>query len=937
MKVRVSAIDVDFQDTRRSEVKEYLTKRYKHVASIATYAMFKDKNVIKDAARVFKVPIGEVNTALKPVATFEDYLDSPNTEDFRKKYPEVTSLATSLRGRVRSSGMHASGFVVSSQPIENYLPIETAKDTSSKNGPRIPVVAADMDEVAGVGMIKLDVLGLKALTIIDDTVRAIKESHGRDLDMASLPLIDPKIYEDLSNGYTRAIFQAEQPAYTSMLVRMGVRSFAELAASNALVRPGAMATIGALYMLRKSGAESVQYIHNLLKPFTEETYGCVLYQEQVMLACVELGGMTMREADKVRKIIGKKKDVHEFDQFKEKFVTGASVHITKQAAEKLWHDFEAHAGYSFNKCVSGETTVRRSASGRFCKDPDISVKALYELWNSSTAVGKKYRSRGLKIMSMDADGKVRPNRVVGVHQNGVRETFRVTLSNGAFIDATANHRHLTTFGYKRVDELSVGDEMLYSAFEYEPTVRPVGIGSGWAAKTSERSVASDGRLRPSLGGHSSEYTRNVGLLTDDCANCGRSDGRLEVAHLNSDNRDSRLANLARLCNSCHKTLDYKFGSRKKRSSKGYAVERLKVVSIVSNGLEMTYDVEMDTVEHNWLANGIVTHNSHAVAYSMITYWTAWLKHYYPREFMFSVLKNEGDKDARTEYLIECKRLGLKVYLPDVNKSGLGFTLEPDGIRFGLSDIKYISDSIGEKIINLRPFTSYANLLEKSQEKFSGVNSRAIAALNSVGAAVFEDNPRSGKERDNFYEYLSIPSFGTAELDPRLRAYSRTIDEYEENGAFIVIGMVRKIVRKPGWARAEVVDETGSAGIFTDENTPMEAGNMYVMLVSNNRIARYTAIDEVDEDNTSSFVQFLYRKYPDPAEGTHRVIAFNSRTTKAGKKMADVVLADHLNNMVPALVFPAVYPKVVSKMREGRLVVVELRETEDGSTTFVHSA
>lgn len=670
-------IDTDFQDNRRGEIKNnYLTRMYKNVASIATYAMFKDKNVIKDAARVFQIPRAEVERALKTVNTFEEYLDSPNTQEFRNKYPEVTDLATALRGRIRSSGMHASGFVVSREPIENYLPIETAKDAQSPNGPRVPLVAADMDEVAEVGMIKLDVLGLKALTIIDETLKAIYKNTGKMIDIRNLSFTDPKIYEDLSNGHTKAIFQAEQPAYTSLLVRMGVSSFAELAASNALVRPGAMNTIGASYVLRKNGHESVRYTHDMLKPFTEETYGCILYQEQVMQTCVSLGGMTMSEADKVRKIIGKKKDVREFDAFKDKFVTNASTHITKEAAEKLWHDFEAHAGYSFNK-------------------------------------------------------------------------------------------------------------------------------------------------------------------------------------------------------------------------------------------------------------------SHAVAYSMITYWTAWLKHYYPKEFMYAVLKNEMNKESRTDYLIEAKRLGLKVYLPDVNKSDLDFSMEEDGLRFGLADIKYISENIGTKIIAMRPFSSYADLTEKAGAKYSGVNSRAIFALNAVGAATFPDNPKRGNERDNFYEYLSIPSFGSASLDPRLKAYARTLDEYEDTGAFVVIAMVRKIVRKNGWARAEVVDETGSAGIFTDEHTPMEAGQMYVMLVSNNRIARYTAIDDATEDSTSTFIQFLYNRYDEPAEGMYRVVAFNPRTTKAGKKMADAVLADPLKNLVPTLVFPQAYPKASAKMREGRLVLAELRETEDG-TVFVHS-
>jgi DNA polymerase III alpha subunit len=272
----------------------------------------------------------------------------------------------------------------------------------------------------------------------------------------------------------------------------------------------------------------------------------------------------------------------------------------------------------------------------------------------------------------------------------------------------------------------------------------------------------------------------------------------------------------------------------------------------------------------------------------------------------------------------------------VNKRELGFTIEPDGIRFGLSDIKFISDNIGLKIMALRPFTSYQDLLEKTvQTKYSGVNARAVAALNAIGAAVFPDNPRHGKERDNFYEYLAIPAFGTSSLDPRLRAYARTLDEYEDRGAFVVIGMIKKIVRKNGWARAEVVDETGTAGIFTDENTPMEAGKMYVMLVSNNRIARYSEVDDANENSTSTFIQFLYNRQTDIAEGLYRVVAFNGRTTKAGKKMADVVLADPLNNLIPALVFPQAYARAFAKLKEGRLISSELRETEDG-TVFVHS-
>ena len=182
-----------------------------------------------------------------------------------------------------------------------------------------------------------------------DCIEIIKEREGTVIDLLSIKKDDQKVYEMLSDGYTKGVFQCEATPYTNLLVKMRVKSFAELAASNALVRPGAMNTIGKDYIARKHGRQNIDYLHQILKPLTEETYGCILYQEQVMQACVELGGMTMAEADKVRKIIGKKKDAREFDEFKDRFIKGASKYITPNAALDLWQDFEAHAGYSFNK------------------------------------------------------------------------------------------------------------------------------------------------------------------------------------------------------------------------------------------------------------------------------------------------------------------------------------------------------------------------------------------------------------------------------------------------------------------------------------------------------------------------------------------------------------------------------------------------------------
>ena len=664
-------IDTDFEDRRRKEVKDYLKKKFKHVASISTYTYFKDKGVIRDAARVFMVPLQEVNRALKQVDTFEDYMDSPNTKEFRTKYPEVTWLADRLRGRIRSVGVHAAGVVVAKDDLRKFAPVESREDAQDKVSGRIPVVAYDMDTVADIGLIKLDALGLKTLSVMSDTLKSIKQRSGKDINLSSLPLDDPKVYKMLSDGYTKGVFQAEATPYTNLLIKMGVDKFEDLAASNALVRPGAMNTVGASYIKRKHGDEAVQFIHPIMKPFTENTYGVIIYQEQVMQACVHLGGMTWSEADKVRKIIGKKKDAKEFDQFKDKFIDGASKHISKKQAETLWHTFEAHAGYSFNR-------------------------------------------------------------------------------------------------------------------------------------------------------------------------------------------------------------------------------------------------------------------SHAVAYSMLSYYAAWLKTYYPLEFMFSILKNENDKDARTEYLIEAKRLGLRVSLPHINESDIYFSLKEDRIQFGLAEVKFISDSIANKIIDKRPYIDYADFIQKASTKGSGINSRAVSALNAIGGAAFEDNPRNGKEKESYYEYLGIPTFNLAGIPPRIKAQARPIEEFDDLGSFVMFGMVKSIKRGTGWARVELVDETGSIGLFHHEQTPIETNQMYFIMVGDNRIARYIKVSDIDPKSDDLFVDYLYRKEYDLEEDEYIVVNFTPYVTKAGKTMSHIVLSNKDKELTRVIVFPTLYKFSLAKMREGMKCKPVLSKLDDGT-------
>jgi DNA polymerase-3 subunit alpha len=661
-------IDTDIQDSRRDEVKEYLVKQYRHVASIATFLQFKDKGVVRDIARVLHIPLTDVNKVLKTIDTWDEYCTSKTTLWFREKYPEVEQYGEQLRGRIRGTGIHAAGVVTAKEPIFKYAPMETRTSPGTKE--RIPVVAVDMGEAERIGLIKIDALGLKTLSVLDDTINIIKERHGVEIKPLEIDMEDRQVYEMLSAGHTKGVFQCEATPYTNLLVKMGVKNLDELAASNALVRPGAMNTIGKDYIARKHGKQNVDYRHMKMKEFTGDTYGCILYQEQVMQACVELGGMTMTTADKVRKIIGKKKDAKEFKQFEDMFVKGASQYLGEEGAKDLWHDFEAHAGYSFNK-------------------------------------------------------------------------------------------------------------------------------------------------------------------------------------------------------------------------------------------------------------------SHAVAYSTLSYWTAWLKYHYPLEFMFALLKNEKDKDTRTEYLIEAKRMGIPIKLPHVNDSDIDFKIEGKGIRFGLAGIKYVSDIIASRYIAARPFNSYKELEEFTFGKGNGVNSRALNSMRLIGAATFPDNPRNDAEvREHLYEYLNLPEFNIS-VPPHFHAFINEAEEYEEKGAFILMGMVKNIKRGKGWSRVEILDKTGVVGIFDDEQTTIEAGRTYIILASDNRITSAIPVDEA-KGSDNGVIKFLnYRQLPYTDEELY-VIAFKPRVTKAGKKMAYMVLADTARELHSVTVFPTQFPKAYMKVKEGNAYKFDFGKTKDGT-------
>lgn len=344
-------IDTDIEAERRHEVKDYLEKKYGNVASISTITYYKDKAAIKDAARVMGVPFAESNRAVKDFPTdnntINEFAKSPLTVEFRKKYPEVLPLARQLRGRVKNVGMHAAGLIISEEPISKYASVESRP--GGKDREKIPVVGLDMTEADSVGFIKIDLLGLSNLTVIKDCLKMIQDRHGKIIDPWHLPKEDKKTFDLLKKGHTAGVFQFEESASTALLHRMQVQDFNDLVIATSLVRTGAWKAIGEDYIATRMGQLPKKPIHKITEEFTEETLYFVVYQEQLMKLCTDLAGMSVAQANKVRKITAKKQDPKLLAEYREMFIEGSTKHISQAKADKLWESFEIAAEYMFNK------------------------------------------------------------------------------------------------------------------------------------------------------------------------------------------------------------------------------------------------------------------------------------------------------------------------------------------------------------------------------------------------------------------------------------------------------------------------------------------------------------------------------------------------------------------------------------------------------------
>ncbi|MBZ9713888.1 DNA polymerase III subunit alpha [Deinococcus multiflagellatus] len=457
-RISMPDFDIDFNDARRGEVIAYVQDKYGEdkVAQIATFGTMASKACLKDVARVMGLEYAKVDKVSKliPIKFGKSY----SLEQAREAVPDIQQLlaedaqlleayefAQKLEGLTRHASVHAAGVVIGKTQLTDLVPV--MRDTSGEG----MVCQYDMKAVEDIGLIKMDFLGLRTLSFLDEAKRILKES-GTDFEdtygtFDNIPFDDEKTYALMSRGDTKGVFQLEGAGIADASRRLKPRRLADIIALSALYRPGPMENIPT-YVRRHHGLEEVNYERDgfpasaqHLEKILAETYGIPVYQEQIMQIASEVAGFSLGGADLLRRAMGKK-DAEEMKRQRQIFVDGAEKNgVPKEEGNKLFDLLDAFANYGFNKCLTGDTRVP-VAGGELRRMEDL------------------YREgRQVELPSVNAAYRLELRPTGQFFDNGVKPVFKVKTALGRELTATGNHPLLTLDGWRNVDDLTAGDRI----------------------------------------------------------------------------------------------------------------------------------------------------------------------------------------------------------------------------------------------------------------------------------------------------------------------------------------------------------------------------------------------------------------------------------------------------------------------------------------------
>jgi DNA polymerase III subunit alpha len=360
-RVSMPDIDIDFDDDGRQRVIDYVVNKYgrDQVAHIITFGTMAARSSVRDVARVLDLPLADADRLAKLVPetigisledAFKEVKELKDLKESDSLEGRTLQMAETLEGSVRNTGIHAAGVIIAPDKLTNYIPIGTAKDAD------LYVTQYDGKVIEDAGMLKMDFLGLKTLSILKTAIQQVERNHGKTYNLDDIPLNDDKTFEMFQKGATVGIFQFESDGMRKYLKQLKPSSINDLIAMNALYRPGPMQFIPD-YIKRKHGEEEVVYDHDDLRDILEPTYGIMIYQEQIMMVAQRMGGYSLGEADVLRRIMGKKKP-ELLPPEEEKFVKQAvEKGYDKKTAKEVFDKMAMFAGYGFNKSHSAAYSV----------------------------------------------------------------------------------------------------------------------------------------------------------------------------------------------------------------------------------------------------------------------------------------------------------------------------------------------------------------------------------------------------------------------------------------------------------------------------------------------------------------------------------------------------------------------------------------------------
>lgn len=678
---RTKDIDSDFGGQQRPRIKEYMEQRFgkSQVVSLGTYGTLQLKAAITDLARYENIPVGTIRRftarlgSEEGIKSIEDFFKficrDKELKEFVKDHVELFNDMMVILNMPKTSSIHACGMVVlpKEKTSGQWMPVKKQNE--------LMVTEWEGSEVEEAGFLKEDILGIEQLDKLTDILKLIEENRGIKLDLyKDIPLNDPEVFEYIKKGFLSDVFHFGAKGLSNYCIQMQPESLNEMGMCAALYRPGPIENnIHNEYILAKKGEIDKEAPIGADKVLSKSK-NFIIFQEDIMRLCQYLADFDLETTDGVRKAIGKK-NLQKLQSYEEKFVKGyvSKSKVDESYAKDLWNQMVKFGAYAFNKCISGRERFYRHSNTTSFKP---TIEEMYLIKNDlSYAIATKHKSLHFKynrsgygcVWVLDKDERIRLTKIKNISFAGVRQTYRITLENGATISTTDNHKFPTQRGKVLLKNLKVNEDSLYF-----------------------------------------------------------NEGYIQKEHYRNHN---------------------------KIGEKGLFSSLQKIISIEPDVIEKVYDVEIDHPEHNFVTDkGIVTCNSHAIAYSRNGYNCIWLKVHYPVEF-WSVAFSYAESKDYPFYINEIQRSGnIKILPVDINKSDINIVSDPktNSMYWALNSIKQCGEKAQQFISNEKrlngEFFSLEEFIDRCVEKGSPVNKSVIENLIYSGAFDKLENIKVPHER-----------------------------------------------------------------------------------------------------------------------------------------------------------------------------------------------